>query len=71
MTLHDLLGHAGPDIGCDACLEIMDQAAEARAAGEDVGRRFPDLAAHLRYCAACREDLEGLAAQIAAADARG
>jgi hypothetical protein len=65
VTLDDLLGHAGHDIGCDACLDAMDEAAEACAAGEDVARRFPEVAGHLRDCPACREDFEGLAAQVA------
>jgi hypothetical protein len=62
--LHRLLGHPGPDPGCEACFEVMDQVAEAQAAGEDVTRRFPEVAAHLHDCPACREDLEGLRAYL-------
>lgn len=62
--VHDMLGHSAPDHGCDACFEVMDEVAEAQAAGEDISRRFPEVAAHVRDCAACREDLEGLRAHL-------
>ena len=61
---HDLLGHPGPDPGCEACFAVMDEVAEAEAAGEDVAERFPAVAAHVRDCAACREDLAGLLASL-------
>jgi hypothetical protein len=62
--LHRLLGHAAPDAGCEACFAVMDEVAEALAAGEDIERRFPEVAAHVRDCADCREDLEGLRANL-------
>jgi hypothetical protein len=34
------------------------------ATGQDIARRFPEVAAHLRDCAACREDIEGLRAYL-------
>ena len=58
--LHELLGRPSDDPGCAACFDVMDEAAEALAAGEDISRRFAHVAAHVRDCAACREDLEGL-----------
>jgi hypothetical protein len=42
----------------------MDEVAEAQAAGEDIHQRFPEVAAHVRDCADCREDLEGLRANL-------
>lgn len=62
--VRDMLGHSASDHGCDACFEVMDEVAEAQAAGEDISRRFPEVAAHVRDCAACREDLEGLRAHL-------
>jgi len=62
--VQDMLGHSVPDHGCDACFKVMDEVAEAQAAGEDISRRFPEVAAHVRDCAACREDLEGLRAHL-------
>ena len=56
-----VLGHPGPDPGCDACFDVMDEVAEAQAAGDDQwSRRFPDVATHLLNCAACGEDIDGL-----------
>ena len=62
--VHDMLGHAAPDAGCDACFRLMDEVAEAQGAGMDISRRFPEVAAHVRDCAACRQDLEGLIAYL-------
>lgn len=59
-----LLGHSGRDPGCDACFEAMDEYAELRAGGEDAAGRLPEVAAHLRDCAACREDVDGLEALL-------
>lgn len=59
-----LLGHPGRDPGCDAVFELMDEYAELRAGGEDAARRLPEVAAHLRDCTACREDVEGLEALL-------
>ncbi len=63
-TIQRLLGHSGRDPGCDACFEVMDEYAELRAGGEDAAGRLPEVAAHLRDCAACREDLDGLEALL-------
>jgi hypothetical protein len=55
---HD--GHDGHDPGCDAAFAVMDEYAEAGAAGRDAAAEHPGVARHLRDCAACREDVEGL-----------
>ena len=48
------------DPGCDACARRFEQIAEAMVLGLDAERLFPDVAAHLRACASCSEDLTGL-----------
>ena len=60
--LRRLLGNALQDPGCEAGFAVMDQYAEAVVRGEDIGRTFPEVVAHLENCAACREDVEGLLA---------
>lgn len=68
--LHRVLGRAGPDPGCERCFDVMDQAVEAQVAGEDLSLRFPEVAAHVHDCAACREDLVALRAYVQGMDER-
>ena len=56
----ELLGSRERDPGCEAGFEVLDEYVEAVLRGEDVGKRFPQVVAHLAGCAACREDTEGL-----------
>lgn len=58
--LDRLIGGADHDPGCDAAFEQLDRYCEAARRGDDVTREFADLCTHLRNCAACREDAEGL-----------
>ena len=60
----DWLGSAAPDPGCEACFEVFDQYADALLREDDVVARFPEVVTHLRNCAACREDAEGLLAAL-------
>jgi len=62
--LPDLLGTGDHDSGCDAAFELMDQYVEAIRRGEDVAGRYAGFVAHIRNCAACREDTEGLLAAL-------
>ena len=62
--LNRLLGRGDRDPGCDACFELLDQYAEVALHGEDADRKFPQIAAHLAGCPACREDTEGLIAAL-------
>jgi hypothetical protein len=39
--VHDMLGHAAPDAGCDACFRLMDEVAEAQGAGMDISAASP------------------------------
>ena len=68
-ALDHLLETDDRDPGCDGALEVIDGYCEAVRRGEDAAQRFPDYAIHMRYCAACREDTEGLLAAIAVIDA--
>lgn len=55
-----LLGPEGPEVGCDACFELLDEFVELELAGEDADAALPGLRAHLRGCPACHEDHESL-----------
>ncbi|MCU1658776.1 MAG: hypothetical protein JWO57_3432 [Pseudonocardiales bacterium] len=48
------------DVGCDRTLELLHACAELLVAGENPEQRYPGIAAHLRACVPCSEDLEGL-----------
>ena len=48
------------DAGCDAGVEIMDEYVDMELRGEDPATRFPGTAIHLRGCAGCRADHDGL-----------
>ena len=58
--MSDLLRAEDGDAGCDAGVEIMDQYVELELRGEDPASRFPGTAIHLRACAGCRADHDGL-----------
>jgi hypothetical protein len=59
------------DVGCGEAMEIMHIYADLVRAGVDPEARYPGVAAHLRACGPCAEDLEGLLAALdgAAGDA--
>jgi hypothetical protein len=55
------------DAGCAAAMELLHVYAELAAADpREAERRYLDVAAHLRACGPCQEDLEGLLAAIRA-----
>jgi hypothetical protein len=56
----DLLRTEPGDPGCGAMSKLLELVAEATAAGQIPDESFPQAAAHLRGCAACREELAGL-----------
>ena len=62
--LERLLGTAARDPGCDGAFEVLDQYVEALRRGDDVASRYTDFVTHIRNCAACREDTEGLLAAL-------
>jgi hypothetical protein len=60
-----LLGPPGPDIGCDACFDRLDEYVELELGGADPEDRVPGLRAHLAGCPACHEEYESLRALLA------
>ena len=55
------------DPGCGGVMEIMDVYAELAVADRPAAEaRFPGVAAHLRVCNPCGEDLDGLMTLIRA-----
>ena len=60
IDLDDLLRTEPNDLGCDASAALFDQFADATVFGMSPERLFPEVAAHVRACAACREDVAGL-----------
>jgi hypothetical protein len=55
------------DVGCGDTMEVMDVYAELAVTDRPVAEaRYPGVAAHLRVCDPCSEDLEGLMTLIRA-----
>jgi hypothetical protein len=52
------------DAGCERTMELLDVYAELALAGAEPERRHPQVAAHLRACGPCAEDLEMLLAAV-------
>jgi hypothetical protein len=52
------------DVGCEQAMQMLHTYAELVAAGAPAEQRHPGIAAHLRACGPCGEDLEGLLAAI-------
>jgi hypothetical protein len=48
------------DVGCEQAVAMLHAYVELVVAGEDPEVRQPGVAAHLRACAPCLEDCEGL-----------
>jgi anti-sigma factor RsiW len=63
--LEQLLGPPGPDIGCDACFDLIDEYVDLELAGVNAEERVSGLRAHLAGCPACREEYESLRALAA------
>jgi hypothetical protein len=54
------------EISCDEVLAVLDQVAEAKLRGEDVGRLMPLVQHHLEMCIDCQEELEALVRMLRA-----
>jgi len=60
------------DAGCDKAMELLHVYAEVALVDPSAARqRYPEIAAHLRSCGPCAEDLEGLLAAIGKNTPRG
>ena len=64
-TLERLLATDPRDGGCGGAMDLLHVYAEIALADPDAAKqRYPQVAAHLRTCGPCTEDLEGLLAAI-------
>jgi hypothetical protein len=63
-----ILGPKGPELGCDACFEMLDRYVELELAGDDAEAAVPGMQAHLDGCPACREEHESLRELVASED---
>ena len=48
------------DVGCDEAMAVLHIYADVVVSGEDPEVLYPGVAAHLRACGPCAEDLHGL-----------
>ena len=64
VRLEDLLRADPADHGCDVVAPLFGPYVEMQLSGHDPADRFPEVTIHLRGCAACREDIEGLIATV-------
>ena len=62
--IESMLGPKGPEIGCDACFEALDEFVELELSGADADAQVPGMRAHLEGCPACREEHESLRALV-------
>jgi hypothetical protein len=54
------------DVGCAETTALLDVYVELTLTKAEPERRYPGLAAHLRACAPCRQDFDGLLAAAGA-----
>jgi hypothetical protein len=52
------------DVGCGRAMEVLHVYAELVASDADAAQRYPEVAAHVRACGPCLEDLEALLSAI-------
>ena len=63
-ALDDFLRTDPRDVGCAQATEMLHVYADMVATGVAAGQQYPGLAAHLRACGPCDEDVEGLLTAI-------
>jgi hypothetical protein len=54
------------DVGCEEAMEILHVYAELVVSGRNPEGLYPGVAAHLRACGPCAEDLQGLLSALEA-----
>jgi hypothetical protein len=54
------------DVGCEEAMEILHVYAEVVTSGGRPDELYPGVAAHLRSCGPCAEDLQGLLSALEA-----
>jgi hypothetical protein len=54
------------DVGCEEAMEILHVYAELAVSGRNPEGLYPGVAAHLRACGPCAEDLQGLLSALEA-----
>jgi hypothetical protein len=59
-TLDRFLRTDPRDVGCDEAMEVLHVYAELTLSGLRPEERYPGVAAHLRACGPCAEDLDAL-----------
>jgi hypothetical protein len=64
VNVNQLLGHDGPEVGCDECFEQLDRFVELELSGADADAALPRMRGHLQGCPACREEHESLVALL-------
>jgi uncharacterized repeat protein (TIGR04076 family) len=52
------------DVGCKEAMDVIHVYVELALSGAEPERRLPGVAAHLRACAPCNDDFEGLLAAV-------
>jgi hypothetical protein len=55
------------DAGCAQTIELLHVYVDATLDGDEPERRHPGVAAHLRACAPCAQDCDGLLAAVTGA----
>ncbi len=50
----------GDSLGCDGCLELMDQFAQADLDGTEVPEAVEAVRVHLEQCKCCKDEYESL-----------
>jgi predicted anti-sigma-YlaC factor YlaD len=63
MSIDELLGPEGSEIGCEECFARLDEFVELElelASPAEADRRVPGMREHLKGCPACREEHDSL-----------
>lgn len=63
-ALHRFLRTDPRDVGCAEAMELLHLYVDLMATGTPAEQQYPGVAAHLRACGSCGEDLEGLLAAV-------